>query len=62
MGEREAVKELSKREDIIINNADKGGAVVIVDTNDYIKEAERQLDDKDNYHILLQDPTLDNNS
>ena len=62
MGEREAVKELSKREDIIINNADKGGAVVIVDTNDYIKEAERELDDKDNYHILLQDPTLDNNS
>ena len=62
MGERGAVKELSKREDIIINNADKGGAVVIVDTNDYIKEAERQLDDKDNYHILLQDPTLDNNS
>ena len=50
MGEREAVKELSKREDIIINNADKGGAVVIVDTNDYIKEAERQLDGKDNYH------------
>ena len=62
MGEREAVKELSKREDIIINNADKGGAVVIVDTNDYIKEPERQLDDKDNYHILLQDPTLGNNS
>ena len=62
MGEREAVKELSKREDLIINNADKGGAVVIVDTNDYIKEAERQLDDKDNYHILLQDPTLGNNS
>ena len=50
MGEREAVKELSKREDIIINNADKGGAVVTVDTNDYIKEAERQLDGKDNYH------------
>ena len=25
-GEREAIKELSKREDIIITNADKGGA------------------------------------
>ena len=27
-----------KRNDIIICNADKGGAVVILDVNDYIKE------------------------
>ena len=60
-GEREAIKELSKREDIIITNVHKGGAVVFVDTNDYIKEAERQLNDKDNYHILPEDPTLGNN-
>ena len=33
------IKELSKREDIIMTNADKGGAVVIVDLSDYIKEA-----------------------
>ena len=33
------IKELSKREDIIMTNADKGGAVVVVDLNDYIKEA-----------------------
>ena len=73
-GEREAIKELSKRKDVIITNADKGGAVVIVDTNDYIKKAERQLNDKDkkknksnirgdtstnsSTSILTQDPTL----
>ena len=33
------IKELSKREDIIMTNADKGRAVVVVDLNDYIKEA-----------------------
>ena len=61
-GEREAIKELSKRKDIIITNADKGGAVVIVDTNDCITKAERQLNDKDNYHILPQNPTSVNNN
>ena len=60
-GEREPIKELSKREDNITTNAGKGGTVVIVDINDYIKEAECQLNDKDNYHILTQDPTLGNN-
>ena len=61
-GEREAIKELSKSEDIIITDADKGGAVAVADMDDYIKEAERQLNDKGNYHILPQDPTLVNNS
>ena len=44
-GEKEAVKKLSKREYIIITNADK-------DSTNYIKEAELQLNDKDNCHIL----------
>ena len=60
-GETEAIKELSKREYIIISNTDKGGVIVIVDTKDYIREAERQLNDKDNYHILPRDPTLGKN-
>ena len=55
------VKE-SKREYIIITNADKRGVVVIVDRNDYVKEVECQLNDKDNYHILPEDPTLGKNS
>ena len=61
-GEREAIKELSKSEDIIITDADKGGAVAVADMDDYIKEAARQLNDKGNDHILPQDPTLVNNS
>ena len=30
-----ALKDLSKRDEIIITNANKGGAVVIMDANDY---------------------------
>ena len=30
-GEQKAMEELAKRKDIIITNADKGGAVVIMD-------------------------------
>ena len=57
-----AVKELSKREDITITNTDKGGAIIIIDdTKYYIKEAKCQLNDKGNYHILPQNPTLGNN-
>ena len=38
-----ALQESSKPNDIILNNTDKGGAVVIQDVKDYIKEADRQL-------------------
>ena len=54
------MKELSEREDIIITKADKGGAVVIVDVKDYIKEAEGQLNDTENYRKLQEDPTATN--
>ena len=46
--ERTSMKELSERVDIIITKADKGGAVVIVDVKDYIKQAERQLNNTKN--------------
>ena len=42
-GERDALKELSERTNVLITNADKGGAVVIYETKDYINEANRQL-------------------
>ena len=50
--ERTSMKELSEREDIIITKVDKGGAVVIVNVKDYIKEAERQLSNTENYRKL----------
>ena len=47
---------------IIITNADKGGAVVIIDVNDYIREDQRQLNDPMNYKVLAKDPTTTNNN
>ena len=59
--EHTAVEELAKRKDLIITDADNGGAVVIMDTDSYIKEANRQLSDKASYKQLTQDPTLQHN-
>ena len=61
MSETDAIKELYKREDITITNADKVGVLFIVDTKDYINQAKLQLKYKDTYNILPQDPTLGNN-
>ena len=47
-----------KRKDLIITNADKGGAVVIMDTDSYIKEANQQLSYKASYKQLTLDPKL----
>ena len=60
-GEQKALEELSKRDDIIITNADKGGAIVIMDIDKYISEARRQLNDENNYKKLNTDPTLQRN-
>ena len=40
-GEQKALEELSKRDDIIITNADKEEAIVILDIDKYISEAQR---------------------
>ena len=48
-GEQKTMEELAKRKDIIITNADKGGAVVIMDVEKYINEANHQLSNKPNY-------------
>ena len=47
--EQKALQELQSSDDIVITEADKGGAVVILDVEDYIKEAERQLHNTENY-------------
>ena len=41
---------------------DKDGAVVIMDVNDYIREAKRQLNDSKNYKVLAKDPATTNNN
>ena len=41
---------------IVIKSADKGSAVVVWDREDYIKEAEKQLGDKDIYEEVCNDP------
>ena len=59
--EHTAMEELAKRKDLIITNADKGVAVVITNTDSYIKEANRQWSDKASYEQLTQDLTLQQN-
>lgn len=55
--EEKALENLKNRNDIIITNADKGGAVVINDVKQYIKEAERQLHDQSFYKKVQNNPT-----
>ena len=57
--ETKALHSLKKRTDIVIKPADKGSAVVVMDRDHYISEAERQLNDKDFYKLLEHDPTLE---
>lgn len=55
--ERKRLRELSKRSDINITNADKNGSVVIQEVKNFIKAAERQLDDKEYYKMLDSNPS-----
>lgn len=44
-----ALKRLRKDDSIVIKPADKGSIVVIMDREQYVKEAERQLMDREFY-------------
>ena len=55
--ERMAIKELAKNYEITIKQADIGRAIVIMNTADYVKEAERQLSDEKTYKKLQDNPT-----
>ena len=46
---RRAIQELQSRNDIVITGANRGGAVIILDVKVYVKEAERQRSNKENY-------------
>ena len=52
-----ALDSLKNNHDIVIKPADKGGAVVIWEKSDYIKEAERQLNNQRDYTKLPSDHT-----
>ena len=45
------MQELSERDETAITKAGKGGAVVKIDAEDYIREAESRLKNKDNCMI-----------
>lgn len=55
--EYKSLIELSKMNEIIINKADKGGAVVIQNTTDYIKQSESELGDTRFYKKVDHDMT-----
>ena len=42
---------------IIIKDAEKGSEVVICDREDYLKEASKQIDDKNVYEEVQNDPS-----
>lgn len=53
--EQQALRELATNKHIVIKPADKGSAVVILDREQYIFEANRQLEDR-TYYKRLQNP------
>lgn len=54
--ERKAIGSLRRNPDITFRPADKGGALTIFNTADYIKEAESQLSNQVFYRTLTQNP------
>ena len=55
------MQKLQSRNDIVITDTDKGGAVAIQDVEDYVKEAERHLNNKENYSKVNCDSTAASN-
>ena len=57
-----AITTLRNNKDIVIKPADKGGNIVIMNREDYIKERLRQLSDNNHYEMLEEDPTQNYNN
>ena len=55
--ERNALQNLRQRTDIVIKSADKGSAVVVLIKADYIKEADRQLNNQSYFLKINADPS-----
>ena len=54
----QALNILKNQTDIVIKQADKGGALVIMDSKDYFEEGMRQLNDRNYYQKLDKNPTV----
>ena len=60
--EREALYSLKDDTSIIIKGADKVSVVVVWDREDYLKEAYRQLNDKEVFEQVPDDPSVIGNT
>lgn len=56
--EKKALNDLEMDTNIVIRNVDKGGMVVVLNSDSYKSEALRQLSDSHTYHPLKNDPTI----
>ena len=56
--ERLRLTELANNPNIVIKKTDKGSAVVVMQTTDYLREEYRQLSDREFYTKLKEDPTI----
>ena len=55
--QRSGLLELTNNSEIVIKKADKGSAVVVMNTRDYLREGYRQLMDQNFYTQIHKDPT-----
>jgi len=55
--ERQALKKLQRRTDIVIKPADKGSGTVVMNRQDYLNECYRQLNNQQFYKKVNEDPT-----
>ncbi|XP_073429861.1 uncharacterized protein [Dendrobates tinctorius] len=56
--EKQAISSLRDNPNIIIKPADKGGAIVVMNKNQYVTEIQRQLSDTNTYRKVHTDPTF----
>ena len=56
-GERDAIRSLKENQDIMVVPADKGRAVVVLNTSDYKEKAAELLSDQNTYVKLKGNPT-----
>ena len=56
MYQRKALRELQLCSDIVIKPTHKGFVIMVLSKNDYIKEAEQQLNNHTHYEKVNADP------